>query len=308
MSPASHCWDSPETGWLPRCNAGFTNRKILTLPQAKQSPPPPPPPHASISCNAEEFHRAKPIYEEALRRRGFNGDMEYVDKQSEQRKIHKRDVTWFNPPFNQNVTTNVARQFLSLVDKHFPKFHRYHKLFNRNNVKCSYSCMNNMASIISSHNGKVLAPAPEQASRTCKCTHPQNCPINGHCLTECAVYKASVSAPNNPPATITNWLRDHSNPATIVTPGHYAVKAAGGKLNYQIRLDLQDQHLDYEVQWSIAQRAAPYKCDKRRCDVCLSEKMVIALADPSTLWTNGRRLYPPAATGLNSVMTSHPMP
>ena len=53
---------------------------------------------ASISCNTEEFHRAKPIYEEALRKSGFNGDMKYVDKQSEQRKIHKRNITWFNPP------------------------------------------------------------------------------------------------------------------------------------------------------------------------------------------------------------------
>ena len=96
---------------------------------------------ASISCYAEEFHRAKPIYEEALWKSGLNGDMKYVDKQSEQRKIRKHNVTWFNPPFNQNVTTNVARQFLSLVDKHLPKHHRYHKLFNRNNVKCSYSCI-----------------------------------------------------------------------------------------------------------------------------------------------------------------------
>ena len=115
---------------------------------------------ASISCNAEEFHRAKPIYEEALRKSGFNGDMKYVEKQSEQRKIRKRNLTWFNPSFNQNVMTNVARQFLSLVDKHFPKHHRYYKLFNRNNVKCSYSCMNNMASIISCHNAKVL-PLPQ---------------------------------------------------------------------------------------------------------------------------------------------------
>ena len=84
------------------------------------------------------------------------------------------------------------------MDKHFPKHHRYHKLFNRNNVKCSYSCMNNIASIISSHNANVLAPAPEQASRTCNCRQPQNCPLNGHCLTECVVYRASVSASNKP--------------------------------------------------------------------------------------------------------------
>ena len=97
-----------------------------------------------------------------------------------------------------DVTTNVARQFLLLVDKHLPKQHRQHKLFNRNNVKCSYSFMNNMASITNSHNAKVLAPAPEQTLRTYKCRHPQNCPLNGHCLTECVVYKASVAASNKP--------------------------------------------------------------------------------------------------------------
>ena len=134
-----------------------------------------------------------------------------------------------SPPFNQNVTTNVARQFLSLVDKHFPKHHRYHKLFNRNNVKCSYSCKNNMASIISCRNAKVLAPAPEQASRTCNCRQPQNCSFHGHCLTECVVYKASVSAPNKP-----------ARPYCGLTEGPFKTRynghtrsAAGGRLSYQ---------------------------------------------------------------------------
>ena len=188
---------------------------------------------ASISRNAEEFHRAKPIYEEALRKSGFNGNMKYVDKQSEQIKIRKRNVTWFNPPFNQNIITNEARQCPLLVDKHFPKHHRYHKLFNRNNVKCSYSCMNNIASIISSHNAKVLAPAPEHVSRihVCNCKQPQNCPLNGHCLTECVVYKAWVSAPNKPARHYYGLTEDHSKPATMVTPGHSAVKAARRRLN-----------------------------------------------------------------------------
>ena len=37
------------------------------------------------------------------------------------------------------------------------------------------------------------------------------------------------------------------------------------------------------VRWDVEQRAAPYKCGTRRCDVCLAEKMVIALADPTTM-------------------------
>ena len=39
---------------------------------------------------------------------------------------------------------------LHLLDKHFGRNHKYRMIFNRNNVKISYSGMNNMKYIISS--------------------------------------------------------------------------------------------------------------------------------------------------------------
>ena len=36
------------------------------------------------------------------------------------------------------------------------------------------------------------------------------------------------------------------------------------------------------VKWEVVNRAAPYKCGSRRCDLCLTEKMVIAAANPNT--------------------------
>ena len=113
------------------------------------------------------------------------------------KRNRKRNVIWFNPPFNQNVKANVARNFLDLVDKHFPHHHRYHKLFNRNNIKTSYSCMGNMATIISRHNAKILNPAPAEDPCTCNCRKPDTCPLSGKCLTKCVVYKATVTAPPN---------------------------------------------------------------------------------------------------------------
>ena len=67
-----------------------------------------------------------------------------------------RNIIWFNPPFNVKVQTNVARSFLCLIDRHSPKSHVLRKMFNRNNVKVSYSRMSNMASVIKSHNAKIL--------------------------------------------------------------------------------------------------------------------------------------------------------
>ena len=57
----------------------------------------------------------------------------------------KRHITWFNPPFTSNVKSNIGKRFLTLIDQHFPKNHPLHKICNRNTLKLSYSCMDNMA-------------------------------------------------------------------------------------------------------------------------------------------------------------------
>ena len=33
----------------------------------------------------------------------------------------QRNIIWFNPPYSMNVQTNIGREFLNLVSKHFPK-------------------------------------------------------------------------------------------------------------------------------------------------------------------------------------------
>ena len=56
----------------------------------------------------------------------------------------KRQIKWFNPPLSKNVRSNIGRDFFKIIDKHFPKSNKLHKLFNRNTVKVSYSCTENM--------------------------------------------------------------------------------------------------------------------------------------------------------------------
>ena len=43
-------------------------------------------------------------------------------------KQRKRNIIWFNPPFSKNVATKTGRYFLSLIDKHFPRNHKFHKI------------------------------------------------------------------------------------------------------------------------------------------------------------------------------------
>ena len=47
-----------------------------------------------------------------------------------------------------NVEINIEKVLLKPIDKHFPKTNKFHKIFNRDNVKVSYSCLPNFFNMI----------------------------------------------------------------------------------------------------------------------------------------------------------------
>ena len=53
---------------------------------------------SDLSCNKAEFEKSKPIYEEALEKSGFNHTLKYA-KTPPKKKVRKRNILWFNPPF-----------------------------------------------------------------------------------------------------------------------------------------------------------------------------------------------------------------
>ena len=98
------------------------------------------------SFNESIFKEAVPMYEEALNKSGYNTKLKYNPPQNNNNnnKNRKRNIIWFNPPYNKNVSTKIGNFFLNLIDKYFPTDHKFHKLFNRNSVKVSYSCTKNI--------------------------------------------------------------------------------------------------------------------------------------------------------------------
>ena len=79
----------------------------------------------------------------------------------------KRNIIWFNPPYSKNVKTNIGKIFIKLINKHFLRSSDLHKIFDRNTLKLSYSCMENMAQIIRKHNKSIINPkrVPATAER-----------------------------------------------------------------------------------------------------------------------------------------------
>ena len=75
----------------------------------------------------------------------------------------------------------IWRIFLHLLDKNFGRNFKYHKIFNRNNVKISYSCMDNIRNIISSRKKGITHFYNEIHGKTCNCRNKSNWPLDNKC-------------------------------------------------------------------------------------------------------------------------------
>ena len=98
------------------------------------------------------FKQSVLIYEKALKDSGFNEKLVYnkenTSNEQDEQKKRKRKLIRFNLPYSNTVNTNVGKLFLKLVKQHFPKGHKLHKIFNKNTIKVSYSCLKNVVSVL----------------------------------------------------------------------------------------------------------------------------------------------------------------
>ena len=156
----------------------------------------------SLSCNKEVFYNASPLYNHALKHSNFDFRLHYesppTHHNTSTRQNRQRNVIWFNPPYSKNVKTNIARNFLRLLDKHFPPSHKLYSIFNRHTVRISYSCTDNMNSFLDKHNKTILKKHTNRLNKDdeklCNCRQRVNCPSDGKCLTRSVVYKAEVTS------------------------------------------------------------------------------------------------------------------
>ena len=141
---------------------------------------------SETSSNEQIFKESIPIYEKPLKKNGFHEKLEYVREEvdkhcKEEKKRQKQKIIWLNPSFSNSVKSNVGKQFLKLVRQHFSKGHKLNKIFHKNTLKVSYSCVRNMSSILTSHNKKILAENEKQYE--CNCRKKDKCPLENNRLT-----------------------------------------------------------------------------------------------------------------------------
>ena len=81
---------------------------------------------SEISSDEDAFNEAAPLYQEALRMSGYAYNLKSnpAPQRPPNQDRRRRNIVWFNPPFNRNVLTHVGRAFINLVDKCFPTGHK----------------------------------------------------------------------------------------------------------------------------------------------------------------------------------------
>ena len=83
------------------------------------------------SSNETIFNEAAPLYEKALSEAGYDVKLKYKPNKKTKQKNRKRNMIWYNPPYSKNVITKVGHYFLKSLDKHFPRQHKLHEIFNK---------------------------------------------------------------------------------------------------------------------------------------------------------------------------------
>ena len=151
---------------------------------------------STLSFNEKIFQEAVPSYQKLLQNSGYRHALTFKRPKNHNNSTklsRKRQIIWFNPPFNLNTKTKIDKLFLNLLEKHFPPHNKLHRLFNRTNVKIIYSCMPNMNSYTYMHYHKILNDnTKETGINNCNCRNKDTCPLPNSCQPKCIIYQANI--------------------------------------------------------------------------------------------------------------------
>ena len=154
---------------------------------------------SKISANQSVFKTAAAPCQEALDQSGYKHQLEFqppINNFQIKKKNRSRKVTWFNPPYSASVKSNLGNECLKWLDTAFTRSNPLHKLFTRQTVKVSYTCMSNIAKAVARHNAKILQANQQEEHQQPECNcrgGPASCPVEGRCQTDCVVYRATVT-------------------------------------------------------------------------------------------------------------------
>ena len=248
------------------------------------------------SANEEIFMEAIPPYQAELERCGFAHKLEYrpgnTQETEKKKRTRTRKITWFNPPYSMDVETNVGKQFLDLLDQHFPPGHILHSVLNRSTVKVSYRCLPGMGAQVAKQNTKNINADKERVKPppTCNCQRnlKGSCPIPGACNQKGVIYQATVTCDGG-------GQKSYIGLAAVFKKRFYKHKDSLQVKNPQNSTTLSTHFWNKtengenpKVSWTIIESNIPtFNPVTKSCKLCLREKFDIVL-NPHLATLNSR--------------------
>ena len=197
----------------------------------------------------------------------------------------------FNPPFSKSVSANVAKTFLQLVTKHVPKIHKLYKILNRNTVKISYSCMNNMTKIIKEHNKKVTSKLRDQEPKY-NCRKKVECPMEGNFQVNNVVCKYVVTRqlPKKVYLGLAEgeWKSRFYNHKLSFKYKRYSNKTTLSSYMWHLKSVSSDTP---NLKWFVLRSIPPYSDISKKCLLSLYEKLeIVTYENQKELLNKGSKL------------------
>ena len=138
----------------------------------------------------------------------------------------------------------------------------------------------------------------------CNCQNiasPDECSMNGHCLTSNIVYQADLEFKQNNPysgneetfkkvyigSTCTTWKRRFGNHKQSFNHADGNQTALSNEIWRLKGLN----NRNWKLSWSIKKFARPYSRETKFCDLCLSEKTCILFMEKSTALNKKSELH-----------------
>jgi hypothetical protein len=141
--------------------------------------------------------------------------------------------------------------------------------------------MTNMKKYISRHNAKILRNEDTDTNtRTCNCRASRECPLNGQCLQKNIVYRADVDCDNTVKTyyglTENTFKTRWNNHKSTLRNADHTQKTALSSYVWRCK----NRNHQPKITWSIKARAYALSSGGKQCDLCLTEKLTILMANP----------------------------
>ena len=235
----------------------------------------------NISSDKATFNNAALFYNDVLSASGKS----YQENLPPSKKVRQRKIIWFNPPYSVSMETNTGKAFLKLIDNHFTKINKFHKIFNRNNGRVSYSCLPNFANMIKLQNNRILSEEKTQDQPKRNCRQKDTCPLEGNCLDKELMYKCNLKENTTSDGVNYNSLTENTFKDRFYKHHNsfkYQVKGNSTELSKHIWEIKRKDIKKTIMHWSVTDHAKPYQSGSKRCNICPTKKYHI-LTSPVNL-------------------------